>query len=242
MLPLTHTHIHTHTHILQALDWCIESAGVLSEHDLLSIDPKNMDVERVKKDFDTFLQNYPAPTDEELHQLQELTEAIGNAWIKGNAEFAYNRVIEVSAKFQHYTKLMDGIMEEKRRQSQEAKLLKSQPTDYTDGERDGALLGAKAIPHSISDICLRSTHEDLEGKRSLLYDDSGVDHALLLLEGATKSVDKLTSPTSDSGMAVDRAGDLGGCSQQLWCNCVIVRCLSTSVYLRGLIMIMCVCM
>ena len=173
---------------------------MLSEHDLLSIDPRNMDVERVKKDFDQFLQNYPAPTDEELHQLQELTEAIGNAWIKGNAEFAYNRVMEVSAKFQHYTKLLDSIMEEKRRQSQEAKLLKNQQTDPTEVERDGVLLDAKAIPHSISDVCLMSTHQDLEGKRALLYDDAGVDHALLLLEGAAKSADILTSPTTDSGM------------------------------------------
>ena len=178
---------------------------MLSEHDLLSIDPKNMDVERVKKDFDEFLQNYPAPTDEELHQLQELTEAIGNAWIKGNAEFAYNRVMEVSAKFQHYTKLLDSVMEEKRRQRDEAKLVKKkqhQQTESTDGERDGALLDTKAMPHSISDVCLQSTHQDLEGKQSLLYDDTGVDHALLLLDGATRSVNKLTlptSPTTDSG-------------------------------------------
>ena len=189
---------------MQALDWCIESAGVLSEHDLLTVDPRNMDVERVKKDFDQFLQNYPAPTDEELRQLQELTEAIGNTWIKGNAEFAYNRVMEVSAKFQHYSKLLDSIMEEKRRQSQEAKLLQREETDSatTDGERDRMLLDAQAIPHSISDVCLRSTHQqDFERKQSLLYDDTGVDHALLLLDGATKSVDKLTSPTSvDSGM------------------------------------------
>lgn len=189
--------LHTHTHTcLQALDWCIESAGVLSEHDLFSTDPRNMDVERVKKDFDQFLQNYPAPTEEELHQLQELTEAIGNAWIKGNAEFAYNRVMEVSAKFQHYTKLLDGIMEEKRRQSQEAKLL---TTDGTKAEIDGVLLDTKAIPHSISDVCLRSTHQDLQGQRALQYDDAGVDHALLLLEGAAKSADKLTSPTTDEG-------------------------------------------
>ena len=203
-LVYTHTHTHTCAYI-QALDWCIESAGVLSEHDLLSIDPKNMDVERVKKDFDEFLQNYPAPTDEELHQLQELTEAIGNAWIKGNAEFAYNRVMEVSAKFQHYTKLLDSVMEEKRRQRDEAKLVKKkqhQQTESTDGERDGALLDTKAMPHSISDVCLQSTHQDLEGKQSLLYDDTGVDHALLLLDGATRSVNKLTlptSPTTDSG-------------------------------------------
>jgi hypothetical protein len=219
---------------------------VLSEHDLLSVDPRNMDVERVKKDFDQFLQSYPAPTDEELHQLQELTEAIGNTWIKGNAEFAYNRVMEVSAKFQHYTKLLESIMEEKRRQSQEAKLLQGQrqrqqtdsTTTTTDGERDGMLLGAKTIPHSISDVILQSTHQqDFERKQSLLYDDTGVDHALFLLDGATKSVEKLTSPTAeDSGMPVhvphvDGAGNLGGYSHQLWCNRVIVRCLSTVVYI-----------
>ena len=199
-----HTHTHTYTHTcLQALDWCIESAGVLSEHDLLSIDPRNMDVERVKKDFDQFLQNYPAPTEEELHQLQELTEAIGNTWIKGNAEFAYNRVMEVSAKFQHYTKLLDSVMEEKRRQSQEAKLLTSRQTDASE-ETDRVLLDGQTIPHSISDVYLRSSQQDLEGQRSLQYDDAGVDHALLLLEGATKSVDKLTSPTTDEG--------IGGCS------------------------------
>ena len=202
---LAHTHTHTHTYVhMQALDWCIESAGVLSEHDLLTVDPRNMDVERVKKDVDQFLQNYPAPTDEELHQLQELTEAIGNTWIKGNAEFAYNRVMEVSAKFQHYSKLLDSMMEEKKRQSQEAKLLQREETvsATTDGERDRMLLDAKAIPHSISDVCLQSTHQqDFERKQSLLYDDTGVDHALLLLDGATKSVDKLTSPTlEDSGM------------------------------------------
>ncbi len=195
---------------------------MLSEHDLLSVDPRNMDVERVKKDFDQFLQNYPAPTDEELHQLQELTEAIGNTWIKGNAEFAYNRVMEVSAKFQHYTELLERIMEEKRRQSQEAKLLQGQrqqtdSTTTTDGDGDGMLLDTKTIPHSISDVILQSTHQhDFERKQSLLYDDTGVDHALLLLDGATKSVDKLTSPTSvDSGMPVhvlhvDGAENLGG--------------------------------
>ena len=196
---LTHTHTHTHTRTyVQALDWCIESAGVLSEHDLLSIDPRNMDVERVKKDFDQFLQNYPAPTDEELHQLQELTEAMGNAWIKGNAEFAYNRVMEVSAKFQHYTKLLESITEERRRQSREAKLLKSRQMDPTEVEKDGMLSEPKAFPHVISEVHLRSTQTDM-GQRSLQYDD-GIDHALLLLEGAAKCAsDKLNSTPADSG-------------------------------------------
>ena len=164
----------------------------------------------MKKDFDEFLQNYPAPTDEELHQLQELTEAIGNTWIKGNAEFAYNRVMEVSAKFQHYTKLLESVTEERRRQVKEAKLLKRVQVDAIDVERNGELIDSRRIPHSISDVCLRSTSQDLGEQRSLQYDNAGVNHALLLLEGAAKSADKLSSTPTDSGRHMVSGWGAGG--------------------------------
>ena len=206
------THMHMYMYLLlQALDWCIESAGVLSEHDILSLDPKNMDVERVKRDFDQFLQNYPPPSDEDLHQLQELTEAIGNTWIKGNAEFAYNRVMEVSAKFQHCNKMLDGMLEYKKRHNHEAARGGRKATGVSDRVvGDGETLPVESdpvfsdsnsiIPNVVSEVQLRSTQKDM-GK-SLQYDDEmmGLEEALMLLEGAARSAsNKLNSTSTDGG-------------------------------------------
>lgn len=188
---------------------------MLSEHDLLSSDPQNMDVDRVKRDFDQFLQNYPAPTDEELHQLQELTEAIGNAWIKGNAEFAYNRVMEVSAKFQHYSRMLEGMAADKKKQGKDGdervrdveidcdsdKSIVSNG-EVEDVDYDGVLSDSNTIiPHIVSDVQLRSTQKDVG--TSLQYDNDmmGLEEALMLLQDVEKTAShRLNSSTSEGGM------------------------------------------
>ena len=217
----SHTYTCTNTHMfihIQALDWCIESAAVLSEHDLVSSDLRSMDVKRVKRDIDQFLQNYPPPTDEEMHQLQELTEAIGNAWIKGNAEFAYNRVMEVNEKFQHYTKMLDGMMDgtvktHQRKEAMGGQMVNGE-TEEVDGdemvETDGHksfLESRPAIPEVNSDVSLRSSQKG-PGDSG---DEIGLEEALLLLEDVAKSAsDKLNSTSSDPGrwMHVSVGGEI----------------------------------
>ena len=187
---------------------------MLSEHDLHSTDPRSVDVKRVRKDFEQFLQNYPAPTSEELKQLQELTEAIGNAWIKGNAEFAYNRVMEVSAKFQHYTKMLDDMTKEKRRPREghtnglgrdeiDGHLgpESSERGDSVEPDGDMVFLGTrtKPLPRPISDVELMSSKQDVG--QSLRYDDQiGIHEALALLEDVARNASsKLDSTSSDAG-------------------------------------------
>ena len=213
---------------MQALDWCIESAGVLSEHDLLTEDPRTLDVERIKRDFDQFLQNYPAPTDEELHQLQELTEAIGNAWIKGNAEFAFNRVTEVSEKFQFYRRLLEGMVKDKRRHAEDRSQKSGQGAqvvgdtihlvagDRVGEEPEEVFLEKKSIPKVISEVHLKSTQQDM-GK-SLQYDDAGIGHALLLLENVAKNADRLDTASIDTGGYAEVYYKL----ITTWCVCVCV--------------------
>ena len=202
---------------------------MLSEHDLLSTDPKNMDVERVKREFDQFLQNYPPPSEDELHQLQELTEAIGNAWIKGNAEFAYNRVMEVSAKFQHYTKMLDGMMEDKKAPGKGAErgLKVDGGMDEVDGdemvETDGDhvfLQSRPAIPEVNSEENLRCTRKG-SGQSLQSDEEIGLEEALLLLEDVAKSAsDKLNSTSIDPGgcvMWVERVN----CDSQMTIKCQV---------------------
>ncbi len=176
----------------QALDWCIESTAVLSGSDMLSSQPNDIDFEQVKTELEQFLTTYPPPSDQEVQTLHELTEAIESQWIKDNALFAYNRVVEVKERFCYYTKHLEEVMEERKQQEalrQQAgeegtdgggekkevriaeALLTQLSLDGEDEEPEGVVLESKAIAHK-DGVKLRHPKTKVFSS-SLMYDDTG---------------------------------------------------------------------
>ena len=76
----------------------------------------DIDPEAIKQEYDDFLQEFPAPTDEDLHRLLELMETAENPWTKDNALFARNRVLEIMERFDYYQKALDDMIAEKRKE------------------------------------------------------------------------------------------------------------------------------
>ena len=113
---------------------------MLSGSDMLSATSSNP--EQSKRDLDHFLTSYPPPTDQDLQHLLELIEQVGAQWIKDNALFAYNRVVEVKERFRYYSKMLNDAIERRRlelqQQLQQEKMerqLKESEQDMVDGSR-----------------------------------------------------------------------------------------------------------
>ncbi len=87
--------------MVQALDWCIETAAFLSSTDMLGsahqLSATGVDEARqLKSQLDQFLASCPAPHQEVLTQLQHLSEH--QDWAQEPASFANHRVQEVNDK------------------------------------------------------------------------------------------------------------------------------------------------
>ena len=94
---------------LQSLDWCIESAGLLSEFDLLS-SSQDFNPAAAIVDIDRFLDENPPPSAENQQTLVELAEVTENHWAKQNALFAYNRVMEISERFSYHSQILESMV------------------------------------------------------------------------------------------------------------------------------------
>ena len=215
----THTHTrmhartHTHTHT-QALDWCIESTGLLSEHDLLSVSLVNTDPEYIKHEFDQFLTECPPPSEDNLQQLTDLTDSIENVWTKENAVFAYNRVLEIKERFQYYYKILEEQIVEKKeleRKEEESRreLMKKSrkvvravdsllTTVSGEGEGNDVFLESQEMSvemghvppdldglPAVKSVDDRPHPEKTESQLSLYY-DADIDKALKLLESTAQ--------------------------------------------------------
>ena len=96
-------------HYQQSLDWCIESAGLLSDFDLLS-SSEDFDPAAAIASIDQFLDENPAPSAENQQMLVELAETTENHWAKQNALFAYNRVMEISERFSYHSQILESMV------------------------------------------------------------------------------------------------------------------------------------
>jgi hypothetical protein len=130
--------------------------------------------------------------------LHELTEAIDSQWIKDNALFAYNRIMEVKERFRYYKKTLSdmlaehqahnedekeggdaGVEDVRRRDKKEvriARTLLTQLSQEGEEEPDAVLLENKAIEttplgeEGVTEVKLR--HPKVVPS-SLMYDDTG---------------------------------------------------------------------
>lgn len=91
-----------------SLDWCIESAGLLSEFDLLS-NSQDFDPAAAIKDINVFLNENPPPSPENQQALIDLAESTENLWAKQNALFAHNRVLEISERFSYHRQILENM-------------------------------------------------------------------------------------------------------------------------------------
>ena len=189
---------------------------------MITSNPADMDSEQVKQELDQFLSSYPPPTDRDIQQLHELTERMESQWMKENALFAYNRVVEVKERFRYYSNVLEEVMEE-RRQKLEAEKVTEQKSDgkhvrITDvttidqispsteeNQPDGSVPPEnKAIATWDSEEDIRRYKGGVKLRRpklpnSLHYDDTSVGQTLLLLKSVAKSADEqLQSPTCKS--------------------------------------------
>ncbi len=201
---------------MQALDWCIESAAVLSGNDMLTSNHDSLNSEAVKAELDRFLASYPPPTDQEVQLLHELTEAVENQWIKENAVFAYNRVVEVKERFKYHHKMLEELISG-RKQEEEVALQVRAERERVKSDEEGRgegrtvkiseeltlleMLQPENEPDSVflatggqgkgggdegGGVVLRPPKNKVS---SLHYDDTGVDHALMLLKTVAVSAD-----------------------------------------------------
>ena len=226
-----HTHTHTHTHT-QALDWCIESAELLSEHDIITITPADIDPENTKQEFDQFLTDFPPPSKKTLQQMLDLMESTENHWIKDNALFAYNRVLEITERFHYYQRALEAMIAERREEErqqeasekelvQETKNVVSavnslvskasgsgEPgTDDVFDESTGVLLDQEDQPDApFGRRSTKSLTRERNSKDSnLSIHDADIDEALMLLEQAVTNA----SFRLDSQRAEPPPGTLG---------------------------------
>lgn len=107
-VSLSRSHHCLFLYLQQALDWCIESAGILSGFDLLS-SSQDFDPAAAIKDIDRFLDENPPPSAESQQSLMDLAELTENHWAKQNALFAYNRVMEISERFSYHSQLLENM-------------------------------------------------------------------------------------------------------------------------------------
>ena len=175
---------------------------MLSEYDICTLKPADIEADFVKAEFDQFLLDYPPPSDEDLHILLELSEREDGHLVKENSRVAYKRVLEIIERFHFYIRVLDDWIQEKADRDAAAKqeLVRTSHTvvravnhlvrrasgdvglDTTDGDD---ILQFDSPPE------VSSGGQELN---SLHYDDLGIDHALMLLEQAAKSAsDRLDS-------------------------------------------------
>ena len=211
---------------IQALDWCIESASLLSSTDMLGSTHQTLseasDARQLKAQLDQFLQTCPPPSEEVLVQLQGLAE--DQHWARETAAFACHRVQEVKDKFNYVNGLLD--------QRIQARELPA--TDIPEGEelvgvaRIGQAVTMKLEAYSEADgetssmekirtwdseenlldrptrgvvkggVTLRHPHKAAMDT-SLHYDDVGAGHAMMLLRSVADRADaKLKPPNRNS--------------------------------------------
>lgn len=164
---------------------------MLSGSDLLSSQPEEADCEQLRMEVEEFLSTYPPPSDQDVQTLHELTDAIESQWIKDNALFAYNRVVEVKERFHYYRSHLEELHAQRQRQDtvqqdqekerhgtggkKEVRIEQALLTQLSmDGEEepDGVLLENKTIAHTEAAVQLR--HPKTKAiSNSLMYDDSG---------------------------------------------------------------------
>ena len=169
----------------QALTWSITGAVVLSENN--GINPKE-----AKESFTQFLSVHPPPSEGDLRELTELSEQTESQWIRDTGVFACNRVTEISERIDYHTQVLEEmvIKDKERRQSQDL-------LDQADTRNTGTLNGAS--PDSdISFAGPRLHHQSSEASGSLLYDDTGADKALLLLQSVDTAA-QTAAERMDSG-------------------------------------------
>jgi hypothetical protein len=92
-----------------SLDWCIESAGLLSDFDLL-YNSEDFNPAAAIVSIDQFLDENPAPSAENQQMLMELAEITENHWAKQNALFAFNRVMEISERFSYHSQMLESMV------------------------------------------------------------------------------------------------------------------------------------
>lgn len=233
--------------VIQALDWCIESATLLSGTDMLGATQQqllnggsnNTNSHKIKQELEHFLASYPPPTEEDVTELHQLTENMeDNQWIKNNATFAYHRVLEVKERFSYYTRLLEQHLQHEARQQAAAGQAEHQMEEDNSAvvrvgsvvrvqlvgdveEEDGGVGcniktwdSEEDLLRAHKGVTLRHPHKNLVGQSSSLhYDDTGVDHAMMLLKSVAQSADaKLMPPPThgEEGGVKGRGGDVKG--------------------------------
>ncbi len=229
-----YSHAHTHTHI-QSLDWCIESASLLSEYDIITTNPGSIDPDVVKQEFDQFLLECPAPSQEDLQELLELMESTESIWSRDNAAFAHNRVLEIIERFCYYHKELEKLLaQRKEEEKKEAAIRKdfvkktkrvvravdsliSRVSDVAlqvGGDLDSSQDASTGTEDESFDETDASQHrpphapvKKPEKQGSLHYED--LDEALMLLESAAQSAsNRLDSQRAAPPLIAIEGGDL----------------------------------
>ncbi len=165
----THTRTHTHTHT-QSLDWCIESAALLSEYDIITTSPDIIDPEVVKQEFDQFLMEYPAPTQEDLRELLDLMESTESVWSRDNAAFAHNRVLEIIERFCYYHRELENLIARRTEQEKKEAAMKKDFVKKT----KRVVRAVDNLISRVSDVALPFV-EDLENSQDTSVASTGTD-------------------------------------------------------------------
>ena len=177
-----------------------------NSHNSSSSNQPHKQLLNIKEQLQQFLLRYPPPNDKVIEELHQLTENLEDSqWLKGNATFAYQRVMEVKERFSYYTKLLDeqlqaaetgagqkGEEEEEHENVVRENVVRVEVDFMGEDEPDGSFGQDKTIRtwdseedilHSKGEVTLRHPRKSLAGQNnsSLCYDNIGVGVAMKLL-------------------------------------------------------------
>ena len=176
---------------------------------MISSPPTDTETVTIKQEFDQFLLAYPPPCQEDRSQLQELIDSREASFINETATFAYNRVIEVTERFEHHMKVLNEILAEMREKERRIHdTLTQNGEDYVDSGSSAVQLKDEDtseevfVKPKVALEPLRLEDEEEEAKRDKHGDrakslEMDIFDALKMLEDAADKAERTNSQSSE---------------------------------------------
>ena len=184
----------------QSINWCIEGVAFLSDYDILSMDPNDIDPECMKAQLDEFQSHFPPPKKEEIKLLTDTVASMENRWGKEGFEFALNRIVELHDRFELYYKLLDEMIGKRNKQISE--VIDSVSGGYaSDGDIEVSMHRCYSFPRQGGMIGRRLSESGKEIQVTVLDIDKRAHQAISLLEKSNNIVKQLdgVSNTEEAG-------------------------------------------
>ena len=162
----------------------------MSDYDILSMDPNDIDPECMKAQLDEFQSQIPPPKKEEIKLLTDTVASMENLWGKEGFQFALNRIVELLDRFELYYKLLDEMIGKQNKEVSE--VIDVVSGGYaSDGDIEFNMHGRYSSPRQGSIICRRLSQSGKEVQVTVLDIDKRAHQAISLLEKSNNKAKQL---------------------------------------------------